>query len=161
MWLRSSLFWHRPLLRALHAYTSCHTRAILRPMLRRMLTFALLIAFGLPLAAQVLGTLTDPDSRLPACCRRHGKHHCAMPVGEAASSSDPAFQAPPCQSYPTAATQAHILDASLVAPPRIGTDFCPDATPAAVREGFGQTFAATAHLTRGPPARSRRNFPSI
>jgi len=122
-------------------------------MLRRMLAFALLIAFGLPLAAQALGTSTDPDSRLPACCRRHGKHHCAMAMGDAASSGDPALQAPPCQSYPAAATQARILAASLVVPLPIAAESHPAPTPAAARERGAQTFAASAHLTRGPPVR--------
>jgi hypothetical protein len=59
-----------------------------------------------------LGPLTawsgaDDDSRLPACCRRHGKHHCAMSedaaiaLAQEASGSTPIFTAPAhCPYFP-------------------------------------------------------------
>jgi hypothetical protein len=45
--------------------------------LRRLLSFVLLLAFGLPLAAPAFGLTADADAGLPACCRRNGAHHCA------------------------------------------------------------------------------------
>lgn len=39
------------------------------------------------------------DSKLPACCRRNGKHHCATMATE--SSSGPAVQAARCPLLPT------------------------------------------------------------
>ncbi len=46
--------------------------------MRRLLSILLLAAFALPLIAPLLAFAQDPDAGLPACCRRHGQHHCAM-----------------------------------------------------------------------------------
>lgn len=43
--------------------------------MRRLLAAALLSLISLAL---VLPLLLPADSALPPCCRRHGKHHCAM-----------------------------------------------------------------------------------
>ena len=45
--------------------------------MRRALAVVLLTIFSLPLIAPVLASTSD-DAQLPACCRRGGKHHCAM-----------------------------------------------------------------------------------
>jgi hypothetical protein len=134
------------------ALSDLRSFAILKRMLRRMLAITLLIAFGLPLAAPLLAASTDTDSNLPACCRRHGKHHCSMGIGSSAASSVAAFQAPPCPAYPTVATQCPGLAAALAVPPRIGADVHRDSRPAANAECAIQTFAEFAHLTRGPPS---------
>jgi hypothetical protein len=62
------------------------------------------------------------DSRLPACCRRNGAHHCAMSEDmqaalERATGSAPTFTAPAtCPSFPGFAlgfsTPSHALAAS-------------------------------------------------
>ena len=46
--------------------------------MRRVLSILLLAAFALPLVAPLLALAQDPDAGVPACCRRHGQHHCAM-----------------------------------------------------------------------------------
>lgn len=45
--------------------------------MRRALAILLVTMFSLPLIAPALASTPD-DSQLPACCRRGGKHHCAM-----------------------------------------------------------------------------------
>jgi hypothetical protein len=45
--------------------------------MRRTLASLLLTLFSLPLLAPALASIPDA-SQLPACCRRNGKHHCAM-----------------------------------------------------------------------------------
>lgn len=52
--------------------------------MRRALSILLVLFFALgPLAV----TLTaEDDTSLPACCRRHGTHHCAMQMAVAASA---------------------------------------------------------------------------
>jgi hypothetical protein len=44
--------------------------------MRRAFTWLLLAVLSFPLIAPVL--LANTASRLPSCCRRTGKHHCAM-----------------------------------------------------------------------------------
>jgi hypothetical protein len=46
--------------------------------MRRLLSILLLAAFALPLVAPMLALAQDQDAGLPACCRRHGQHHCTM-----------------------------------------------------------------------------------
>lgn len=44
---------------------------------RRLLAISLLILFGLPFALPLFGARAA-EAELPLCCRRNGKHHCAM-----------------------------------------------------------------------------------
>jgi hypothetical protein len=45
--------------------------------MRRAPAALLLILLSLPLIAPLFASAPD-ESQLPACCRRNGKHHCAM-----------------------------------------------------------------------------------
>lgn len=45
--------------------------------MRRLLAILLLAVFGLPYAS-VLFAQEGAETGLPACCRKNGKHHCAM-----------------------------------------------------------------------------------
>lgn len=45
--------------------------------MRRALAVLLVLAFSLPLIAPAVVS-ASVESSLPACCRRDGKHHCAM-----------------------------------------------------------------------------------
>ena len=69
--------------------------------MRRALASLLLAVFSFPLFAPAL--LADAESNLPECCRRGGKHHCAMAMDEtpATGVSLRAVQAP-CPFYPGA-----------------------------------------------------------
>jgi hypothetical protein len=44
---------------------------------RRLLAISLLLLFGLPFTLPLFGA-SAAESNLPLCCRRDGKHHCAM-----------------------------------------------------------------------------------
>jgi hypothetical protein len=119
-------------------------------MLRRILAITLLIAFGFPLVAPAFAATTDPEASLPACCRSHGAHHCAMLHNLAAS---PAFQAPPCPFYPTRATLVNTAAASLViAQPPTATLFRTLAPLPATPRPAARILLASANLKRGPPA---------
>ena len=71
--------------------------------MRRGFSIFLIVLFGLgPLSVMVDGS---EDAGLPACCRRHGAHHCAMAMQMAAMARiidpHPAFSAPStCPYYP-------------------------------------------------------------
>jgi hypothetical protein len=48
---------------------------------RRLLSILLLAVFGLPVVSPLFALSTTEAVRLPACCRRDGKHHCtALPA---------------------------------------------------------------------------------
>jgi hypothetical protein len=67
--------------------------------LRRFSAILLLLLFGLSLLSPLLGS--DGEANLPACCRRGGKHHCAMPAGKGSPDSGPALRGNGrCPSYP-------------------------------------------------------------
>jgi hypothetical protein len=44
---------------------------------RRLLAISLLMLFALPFALPLFGA-SAAEANLPLCCRRNGKHHCAM-----------------------------------------------------------------------------------
>ena len=70
--------------------------------MRRLLSLVLLAAFGFPLIAPVLALGQHTESSLPACCRRHGAHHC-MGDMQRSPSSAPAFSQR-CPSFPQPST---------------------------------------------------------
>jgi len=65
---------------------------------RRIIASLLLVLFSFSLVAPALFA-SDPDSKLPACCRRNGQHHCAMTTGS--GSLGPALQAAKCAAFPS------------------------------------------------------------
>jgi hypothetical protein len=70
--------------------------------MRRVLASFLLAVFSFPLFAPAI--FVDAESNLPECCRRNGKHHCAMMMDEAASTTGVSFRSvqPRCPLYPAA-----------------------------------------------------------
>jgi hypothetical protein len=67
--------------------------------MRRALSLFLLLVFSFPLIAPAV--FADAASNLPECCRRGGKHHCAMTLDDA-SSTGVAFRSTQarCPLYP-------------------------------------------------------------
>jgi len=79
--------------------------------MKRILSILLMLVFGLGPLAEALPASTE--SRLPACCRRHGAHHCAMKT-QALSSSAPSLALPShCPYFPgpmaASTTQLHAM----------------------------------------------------
>lgn len=72
--------------------------------MRRIAATLLLLTFSIALITPVLSA-SDPEAKLPTCCRRNGKHHCAV-MGSTEPSSVPTLQASRCVSYPTATVVA-------------------------------------------------------
>jgi hypothetical protein len=66
-------------------------------LVRRIWVAVIVALFSFTLISPAILSAPD-DQKLPPCCRKNGKHHCAMaqvPV----SSSDPAFQAGRCPLF--------------------------------------------------------------
>ena len=68
--------------------------------MRRASAMLLLVLSGFSLISPSVFALSA-ESKLPACCRRNGKHHCATMTIESESSSGPALQAGRCSFFPT------------------------------------------------------------
>jgi hypothetical protein len=116
--------------------------------MRRAIALALMLIFSSLLMAPLFAT--DPDANLPACCRRHGKHHCIMseqqdgrPGLAAVRAKCPFFPASTCtarstQCQPVAAQrfQPGALGATMVAP--------------GAQAGF-RVSTPRSHPKRGPP----------
>jgi hypothetical protein len=70
--------------------------------MRRALALLLMAVFSFPLIAPawIAGNASD----LPACCRRNGKHHCAMAAADTGTASGSVVRTilPKCPNYPTA-----------------------------------------------------------
>ena len=123
--------------------------------MRRILAIALLIAFGSPFVAPLFAATSDPEASLPACCRRHGTHHCSMTVAMMAmlaASSGPSLTSTPCPFYPTAAAPVRIVTAFFSAPPLTTVDLRRDPSPPAHSSLHAPALAIASQSTRGPPA---------
>ena len=118
--------------------------------MRRVLAITLLIAFASPLVAPLFAATADAQASLPACCRRHGAHHCGMAVAGITATS-PALSAPPCPCYPAASTPLRLAAASLTAAPALTRSPRLNATPQPATENGPRTFSPSANLNRGPP----------
>ena len=121
--------------------------------MRRGFSIFLILFFGLgPLSVFI----DSEDANLPACCRRHGAHHCAMAMRmaaimrDAASGKMPMASAPmTCPEYPgaaalfTAPAPALTIAAAGLPVPRqqarvaLADYAAPEATPARVHAGRG------------------------
>jgi hypothetical protein len=122
--------------------------------MRRGLSIFMVLFFGLwPLTGMLEAS---DESRLLACCRRHGAHHCAMAMQMAAmtaSGSTPMLTAPPtCPSFPGFAagpcTPRHALAAVVESLPVLMAR----AHSATRSRGDARVRPIRTHAGRGPPA---------
>jgi hypothetical protein len=123
--------------------------------LSRLISILLLVVFGLPIVSPLFALSTTEAMRLPACCRRDGKHHCTAPVADSNSIerapqlSAPAGKCPYCPAA-VSATQnerlalpiADAMFASLVGHP----------SAMAQTESIRRISRDRARQKRGPPA---------
>ncbi len=122
--------------------------------MRRALATLLLALFSFSLISPAL-LAADPEANLPACCRRDGKHHCAMMGAmQSESPSGPALQTDRCPSFP--ATGGIPSDPAVSLPRLFQAIFAGPLT----RCGFlletktlGLSSYSRAGQKRGPPAR--------
>jgi hypothetical protein len=125
--------------------------------MRRGFSILLIVLFGLgPLSVALQAS---DESRLPACCRRHGAHHCAMAAQMASRTAQdesgltPVVSAPlTCPYYPGARgamlTSAHAL---AVAPASVQAELTRTLAPVS-GPAVALSSPSRAHAGRGPPA---------
>lgn len=118
--------------------------------MRRALASILIAVFSFPLFAAV--TLAGGAREIPACCRRNGKHHCAMT--ESQPSGAPTFAATQlkCPLYPKAnlsprASHSPALGAAVDSGAL--RQFRSAITPATV---YPRIASSSSALKRGPPS---------
>jgi hypothetical protein len=128
-------------------------------MLRRLLSILLFGAFLLPFLAPMLSMGAQAESQLPACCRRNGKHHCAMSAEAIATLTGAgdqhrSFRAPlekcPCQQRLAGATHHELSAATAAATTRIALLQEPSAVAQA--ECLRRIAFDRSRQKRGPPA---------
>jgi len=122
--------------------------------MRRVPALLLVFLFGFSLIAPALSV--DDESNLPACCRRDGKHHCAMMDRDMAQapSSGPAAGAlrARCPFFPGGGAVLPHPGAALLAtaqPAGVPID-CRIAAGAQSEAGYRISFSRS-HQKRGPP----------
>jgi len=125
--------------------------------MRRFFSILMILLFGLgPLSATLPASA---ESRLPACCRRHGTHHCATSArtaamaSQASSESDPVFTTPlRCPSFPSTVAASTTPIHALVTPwAGLLVLFAQTHSPSACA-GAARMTQLGAHTNRGPPA---------
>jgi hypothetical protein len=126
--------------------------------MRRILAITLLLAFGSPLAIPLLASAADLQSKdalsnLPACCRRNGKHHCALTMATALAgvNSGVALQAPPCPLYPTPSAPLRLTPATLTPAPTLAIALHRTASPSVHGRSRAASALPAANQKRGPP----------
>jgi hypothetical protein len=123
--------------------------------MRRVLSILLMACFALgPLTAALQA---DDDSRLPACCRRHGAHHCVMSAADTGAAmgakADPALSAPlQCPYYPRSVARSTATGVALVADRQHAAQTIEARRATAASQPMTLSASARAHSVRGPPS---------
>ena len=141
-------------------FPNCHEHTISASIriLRRLLPILLLVAFVLPLFAPLLAFGQSAESGLPACCRRNGKHHCALSMAEkshlAAHDSAPQWTAPKdrCPYYPASFASGQLHE-TLAAPSTQAfyAQIVSHPTGVAQTESMRRIASERSRQKRGPP----------
>ncbi len=114
------------------------------------------MAFSLPVILPALALGQDPESNLPACCRRNGAHHCMMSARQMQVLQDghhvSTIQSK-CPLYPAAPITLHQQNLSINTAESALLD-APDSLPLKTAQIAAWACAAEAGARhkRGPPA---------
>jgi hypothetical protein len=122
--------------------------------MRRLLSFALLLVFGLPVVAPALGPTAEAEINLPACCRRNGAHHCTKtPEQLAAMLHGNQFNAvqSKCPCCPSAPINLHQQTMALHSPGSRLIAFVSLAAKCRQAKAWARVALAGARHKRGPP----------
>ncbi len=136
----------------------CQTERCFNQVLRRLLPILLLAAFLLPMFAPLLAFGQSSESQLPACCRRMGKHHCAMTMAEksqSAMNTAPWWTAPVdrCPYCPASVAPGHFDETLASAPAQaIYAEMVSHPSGVAQTESKRRIAQDRSRQKRGPPS---------
>jgi len=120
--------------------------------MRRILASLLVALFSFSLIAPAVFA-SDADSKLPACCRRDGKHHCTVMAGRLEKPSGPAAGTGRCESFPGAAAVPANQIAGLTGISQgVFTGFLSQPASISRTELLSRMSYSLAGQKRGPPA---------
>ena len=118
--------------------------------MRRVFASLLVALFSFALIAPAVFA-SDPDSKLPACCRRDGKHHCGL-ASHTESPAGPAAQTARCNLFPSGGAVLTTQIAGLAGVSRVVlTGFVRQAAAIAYTETASRISYSQAGQKRGPP----------
>jgi len=118
--------------------------------LRRFLAALLLTLIVSPTIGLLFAS--EPESSLPTCCRRNGKHHCAMMM-RFDSSSGPSLAPAPCPCFPNVKLiPANRTPFLTPAPQAFFTGLIPRLNLRRCTASLGRQSFSRGHHKRGPPA---------
>lgn len=119
---------------------------------RRTLATLLIAIFGiLPISPALFAS--DAYSNLPACCRRHGQHHCAMMARQSTTSSAPAIQASSCPLFPSnKAVVAHRITGAPRTSQAVFSEIVSHPASHPQTEAMYRISYSRANQKRGPPS---------
>lgn len=119
--------------------------------MRRALASLLLALFSLPLIVPMLRA--DADSKMPACCRRAGQHHCSAPAAATAQDGPVADAVQPkCSNYPTTIASPGAWNAAILGNfASLSTSIVSYPSVEARAEGQYRISFSRSRQKRGPP----------
>jgi hypothetical protein len=123
--------------------------------LRRLLSILLLVAFGLPVVSPLLAMERMDQTRLPACCRRDGKHHCMASMSDrnSLSKTTRAFSTPTekCPYCPSAIIAGHTDLLALPTAKAVFASLVSHTSGIAQTESLRRISRDRSRQKRGPP----------
>jgi len=124
--------------------------------MRRALSIFLVLLYGLgPIAATLEA---EQDTRLPACCRRHGTHHCAMSaraaeiIAEAEASKSIIAAPATCPLFPSYAAATQSAPQALAASPMSLPFLLAQSHSPAAGRATARLSQIRTRASRGPPS---------
>ena len=122
----------------------------------RIISITAAVAALAPTLVLLVGLLQKPEDRLPACCRRDGKHHCAMmdtAKGNTASDEPNMKALPPLCPFRSEARSMPVVASYL--PEAAAAFFSEVQSHPAIHPQTHVTFRVSeqrTHQKRGPPS---------
>lgn len=123
--------------------------------LQRTYVILVLLATSIGLVNPLL--FAEPESKLPACCRHDGKHHCSMMASKSLESSGPVIKAKAsrCSLYPSNVAAPAVLKFLSLPPQHIEVPgLAASSSPSPQEDERWSGVHLSGETGRGPPSYS-------